>query len=221
MATKNELNSSDVNTFFSTPEVVANLTKFKKPARFLAGEVIFLAGDEPQGIYIIENGLAKIEVVSQAGSTHTLRLVSTGNILGYRSLFAGESYHATALAVEDVEASFVAKADILTLFNIHPHLALKFLAHISKDLRMAEEKWLDQMDKGASERIAEALLFLKDHLATGTWTRREIAAWAGTTPETVIRTLSLFEKEGLIDQTDGRNIYILESEKLRARSLVK
>jgi cAMP-binding proteins - catabolite gene activator and regulatory subunit of cAMP-dependent protein kinases len=221
MAIKNEFSINDESVIFSSPEVIAHLTKFKKPARFDADQVIFRAGDEPQGIFILENGLVKIEVVSQGGATHTLRLVSPGNILGYRSLFAGEEYHATAIAVEDVEVSFVAKSDIFILFDMHPQLALKFLSHISKDLRMAEEKWLDQMDKGASERIAEALLFLREHLATGTWTRREIAAWAGTTPETVIRTLALFEKDGLIDQSDGRSINIIESEKLRERSIRK
>ncbi|MNL26931.1 Anaerobic regulatory protein [compost metagenome] len=221
MANKNELSSADESVIFSSPEVLASLKKSKIPCQFKSNETIFRAGDEPNGIYILEKGLAKIEVISQGGATHTLRLVAPGNILGYRSLFANEAYHATAIAVDDAELSFVPKAAILKLFDLHPTLALKFLAHISKDLRMAEEKWLDQMDKGASERIAEALLFLREHLATGTWTRREIAAWAGTTPETVIRTLALFEKEGLIDQTDGRNIYILESEKLRARSLAK
>jgi len=86
---------------------------------------------------------------------------------------------------------------------------------------LAKEKWMDQMDKGASERIAEALLFLQDHFSHQNWTRREIAQWAGTTPETVIRTLSQFEKEGLIDQTDGRSIRILSKEKLRERADVR
>ncbi|MNL55757.1 transcriptional regulator FixK [compost metagenome] len=76
------------------------------------------------------------------------------------------------------------------------------------------------MDKGASERIAEALLFLQDHFKHQNWTRREIAQWAGTTPETVIRTLAQFEKEGLIDQSDGRSIRILLKEKLQERAQI-
>lgn len=82
---------------------------------------------------------------------------------------------------------------------------------------MAEEKWVGQMDKGAPERVAEALVFLQDHFSQQQWTRREIAQWAGTTPETVIRTLAQFEKDGLIDQSDGRNIRILSKERLIAR----
>ena len=106
----------------------------------------------------------------------------------------------------------------MNIFACHPELAMKLLSHISKDLRVAEEKWLGQMDKGASERIAEALLFLQEHFQHQNWTRREIAQWAGTTPETVIRTLSQFEKDGLIDQSDGRSIRIVLKDKLKERA---
>ena len=64
------------------------------------------------------------------------------------------------------------------------------------------------MDKAALARVAEAILFLSDHFDHSHWTRKEILDWAGTTPETVIRTLSQFEKDGLI-RLEGRDIVIL------------
>jgi CRP-like cAMP-binding protein len=219
MSTKSDLTRADESLIFSEPDVVAVLEKSKVIHNFKANDIIFREGDAPTGIFIVDRGLAKVEVTSENGSTHTLRLVGPGGVLGYRSLFASEPYHATAIAAEDAVTSFIPKKDVEDLFNSHPQLAMKLLAHISKDLRLAEAKWLDQMDKGAPERIAAALLYLQDHLANGTWTRREIAAWAGTTPETVIRTLALFEKEGLIDQSDGRHIHIIAKEKLHSRTL--
>ncbi len=195
--------------------------KARVSCRFKAGQVIFYSGNDPLGIFTIQSGLVKLEVTSASGAAHTLRLVGPGGTLGYRSLFANEPYHASAVAVEDCELCFVPKAEIMNIFKNYPELAMKLLSHISKDLRLAEEKWMDQMDKGASERIAEALLFLQDHFAHQNWTRREIAQWAGTTPETVIRTLSQFEKDGLIDQTDGRSIRILSKDKLRDRAEIR
>lgn len=205
----------------SSPDVISMIEKARVTCRFKAGQVIFYAGNDPLGIFTIQSGLVKLEVTSPTGGAHTLRLVGAGGALGYRSLFANEPYHASAVAVEDCELCFVPKAEIMNIFKTHPELAMKLLSHISRDLRMAEEKWMDQMDKGASERIAEALLFLQDHFSHQQWTRREIAQWAGTTPETVIRTLSQFEKEGLIDQTDGRSIRILSKDKLRERAEVR
>ncbi|MCK6599626.1 MAG: helix-turn-helix domain-containing protein, partial [Bdellovibrionaceae bacterium] len=63
----------------------------------------------------------------------------------------------------------------------------------------------------------EAILFLQDHFKDQLWTRKEIAQWAGTTPETVMRTLSQFEKEGLIDQS-GRRIIIIKRDKIQEKA---
>lgn len=199
----------------SSPKALHAIEKAKVICRFKSGQVIFYADNDPLGIFTISKGLIKLEVTSASGAAHTLRWVGPGGALGYRSLFAGEPYQASAIAVEDVELCFIPKTEIMQIFKDNPELAMKLLSHVSKDLRQAEEKWMDQMDKGASERIAEALLFLHEHFNHQGWTRREIAQWAGTTPETVIRTLAQFEKEGWIDQTDGRTISILNKDKLR------
>lgn len=200
------------------PEVVPLLERSKVISLYKAGQTIFYAGNEPLGLFTVTKGLVKLETTSQSGAAHTLRIIGPGGVLGYRSLFAAEPYHASAIALDEVEMCFIPKSDVMGIFKQFPEAAMKLLSHLSKDLRQAEEKWMDQMDKGASERIAEALLFLQSHFEHEGWTRREIAQWAGTTPETVIRTLAQFEKEGLIDQSDGRQIRIISVSKLQARS---
>ena len=201
----------------SSPIVRSVIDRAKVVTTYKSGQVIFYTGNVPLGIFTIQTGVVKLEALSSTGAAHTLRIVGPGGALGYRSLFADEAYHASAVAMEDTELCFIPKAAIMSLFNMHPEIAMKLLTHISKDLRHAEEKWMDQMDKGASERIAEALLFLRDHFQNQAWTRREIAQWAGTTPETVIRTVAQFEKDGLINQKDGRQIHVLSEENLKRR----
>ena len=166
----------------STIEALPLIDQAKVMCRYKAGQTIFYADNDPLGIFTITKGLIKLEVVSPSGSAHTLRMVGPGGALGYRSLFSGEPYHASAIAMEDVELCFIPKAAVMNIFKQDP---------------------------------AEALLFLQDHFTHQGWTRREIAQWAGTTPETVIRTLAQFEKEGFIDQSDGRSIRILNRDKLR------
>lgn len=201
----------------SSPDIPRSLEKSKISCKFKRDQVIFYADNEPLGLFFVQSGLVKLEKISEDGSAHTLRIMGPGSILGYRSLFADEPYHATAIAVDQVELCFVPKAEILAIFHEHPEVALRLLNHVAKDLRLAEERWMDQMDKGAPERIAEALIFLQDHFHSQTWTRREIAEWAGTTPETVMRTLAQFEKESLIDQS-GRLITILNKDLLRSKA---
>lgn len=202
----------------SSPEGLAVIEKVKVVTKLKAGQYIFYAGNDPLGIFTLQKGLVKLEVTSESGVAHTLRMVGPGGALGYRSLFADEPYHASAVAVEDVVLCFIPKHDILSLFKTHPDIMVKLLSHVSKDLRQAEKKWMDQMDKGASERVAEALLFLQENFANQNWTRREIAQWAGTTPETVIRTLAQFEKENLIHQKEGRHIEIINRDELKVRA---
>lgn len=201
----------------SSPAVPEALQKAKVSCSFKRDQVIFYADNEPLGLFFVQSGLVKLEKVTEDGAAHTLRIMGPGGILGYRSLFSEETYHATAIAVDQVELCFIPKAEILSVFKDHPEIALKLLSHVSKDLRIAEERWMDQMDKEASERVAEAVLFLQEHFHSQTWTRREIAEWAGTTPETVMRTLAQFEKEGLIQQ-NGRQINILNKDVLRSKA---
>ena len=201
----------------ASPEVSALIDKIKVKCKYKHGQSIFMEGSEPLGLFTLQSGLVKLEVNSSEGNSHTLRLVGPGGVIGYRSLFAGESYKANAIAVEDSELCFIPKKELLDIFAKHPEASLRFMEFICKDLRQAEEKWIDQIDKGAPERVAEAILFLQDHFKDQLWTRKEIAQWAGTTPETVMRTLSQFEKEGLIDQS-GRRIIIIKRDKIQEKA---
>lgn len=205
------------NLFASFPQFRAELEQMKVAHHFRPGGIFFRTGEIPLGLYIIHEGLAKLEVISENGAAHTLRLVGPGGVLGYRSLFADEAYHASAIAVENTDVYFIPKNEVMQLFHKHPEVTLRFLSHLAKDLRTAETKWVHQIDKGASQRVAESLLFLSEKFKHANWTRREIAQWAGTTTETVIRTLAHFEKENLVAQT-GREIKIVDRERLNERA---
>ena len=198
----------------TSPEVWRILDVSKQKTTFKPNQSIFYQGNEPLGLFTISTGLVKLEMTSEHGQTHTLRYLGPGSALGYRSLFSNEQYQATAVAVENSEVCFIPKNVVMDIFKQYPEVTLKILEALAKDLRIAEEKWTSQMDKDASERIAEALIFLQEHFTHQNWTRKEIAEWAGTTPETVIRTLALFEKEGYIDQSQGRVIKLINKQKL-------
>lgn len=191
----------------------------RSEVNFKTGQTIFYEGNEPIGLYVIQDGLVKLQSLSADGSSNTLRLLGPGQALGYRALFAGESYHSSAICVEDCTLCFVPKNVLLNIVKDYPQVAMNLLQQLSKDLRTAEDKWVTQVNKGAPERVAEAILFLDKHFHDQPWTRREIAQWAGTTPETVMRTLAQFEKEGLIS-SEGRAYTITDPKKLFEKTQV-
>ncbi|MFZ3231463.1 MAG: Crp/Fnr family transcriptional regulator [Pseudobdellovibrio sp.] len=200
--------SKDQSILCADATAVELIDKVKVTCNFSKDQSIFLAGASPLGLFSIQSGLIKLETISESGTSHTLRLVGAGDVLGYRALFSNETYKASAVAMEDAVVCFIPKNEVFCLFNSHPKLMLNLIQYLSKDLGNAESKWVDQMDKAALARVAEAVLFLTEQFDHSHWTRKEIADWAGTTSETVIRTLSQFEKDGLI-KLDGRQIKIV------------
>lgn len=200
-----------------SPEVTDFISKIKVNCSFKAGEFLFHAGASSLGLYVIKSGIVKIELLTDDGDAHTVRLVGAGGLVGYRSFFSDQNYKKSAIAIEDCEVCFLPRAEVIQIFQAEPVLTLKLAKQFSEDLDYAEKKWVDQIDKGAPARIANALLFLNDKFADSSWTRKEIAEWAGTTPETVIRTLAQFEKDQLITQ-NYRNFSILDRQGLMERS---
>jgi CRP-like cAMP-binding protein len=184
---------------------------------YAKGQTLFYAGNNPTGLFCVREGLVKLESVSGDGHGHLLRILGPGDLVGYRSLFSDEPYDASAVAQEDVKICFIPKQVIFGLIRSEPDLALALLSRLSSEIKDSEDRMCKATDQSASERVAEALIFLKDHFGGQNWTRREIGEWAGTTPETVMRTLAVFEDEGLI-RTQGRKIEVLDRAKLVAKT---
>jgi CRP-like cAMP-binding protein len=197
----------------TSDEISKKIAQIKVDCHYKAGEIIFRQGDFPLGLFSIRSGIVKIESLSEDGNAHTLRLAGSGDLLGYKTFFSGETYKNNSVAVEETSICFFPRKEVLNLFQCHPELGFKLISQLSSDLAQIEDKWVSQIEKGAPARVAEALLFLKERFADSSWTRKEIAEWAGTTPETVIRTLAQFEKEGIISQ-NYKNFNILLEEKL-------
>jgi CRP-like cAMP-binding protein len=190
----------------------------KRHDSYAKGAVIFERGDSPSGLFCVLKGVVKVETENEEGKSHILRIVGPGNALGYRALFSQSNYQARAVAHEKCEICFIPRPAIEKLVQLHPELSLKFLALLSEDVKRAEERLCSATDKATASRVADTILFLDSHYSPEKpWTRKEIADWAGTTPETVMRTLTQFEDESLI-RSRGKFIEIADRKKLLAIS---
>lgn len=204
----------------STSDAISKrVSEVKADCFYKAGETIFRNGDKPLGLFAVRRGVVKLESLSEDGHAHTVGLVGAGGLLGYRAFFAGDAYQKSAIALEDTDVCFLPRLEVMELFQCHPELGLKLIGQMGMDLQQAQTKWVSQIDKGAPARVAEALIFLNEKFSGSSWTRKEIAEWAGTTTETVIRTLAQFEKEGMIAQ-NYRNFTVLDVEKLRKKAVI-
>lgn len=190
-------------------------TSYKK------GDSIFKEGSRPFGVFCLNKGKVKLVRTGDDGREHIVRLVRPGDPLGYRSLLSGDKYSASAVAIEDCNVCFVPKDLFLGILSSDHELSLEMMRLLSDDLGKAEQHLTHLAQKPVRERVAEALLFIKETYGfegdeitiNASFSREDIANIVGTATETVIRLLSEFNKEELI-KLSGKKIAILNLEKL-------
>ena len=188
---------------------------------FKKGQVIFYEGNYPHGMYCINKGKVKISKLGDEGKEQIVRFAGEGELLGYRSALSNESYKATATAMEECYICHIPKDKFSEVLNNNSKFSLEIIKLLSNDLKKSEQNLLNISQKPVKERIAETLLNLKKRFGYEedgktlcmTLTRREIGDIAATTTETTIRTLSSFDKEGII-RLEGKKIEVLDIDKL-------
>lgn len=198
-----------------------NSCAFGKGIESLVSENLDFAGKEiiiqPEAsvryLYIIREGLVKLEIYNSSGVVATVRIAGPGQFFGYRSLFSREPAYFTATAIEKSKLCLVRKEDIPRILEKDSSFTMRLIEQLASDLKVADERWLAQFGDEAQFRIVRVLLDLDRNFPKHYWTRKEISQLAGTTPETVFRALSKFKSRGLVQVSDD-GISILNREEL-------
>ncbi len=188
---------------------------------FKKGQVIFSEGGHPLGLFCINDGKVKIEHSGVDGKEQIVRMAKGGDVLGYRALLSNERYNASAVALDDTDVCFIPKDPFFNVLKTNPGLSLDIIKMLSSELRKAEETITDLAQKPVRERMAEALLFLKEtygfeedgQTINVILSREDIANLVGTATETAIRLLSEFKKDGIVESV-GKKLRIANIEKL-------
>jgi len=185
------------------------------------GQVIFHEGARPLGIFCVNRGKIKLVKLGEDGKEQILRLIKPGDLMGYRALLSGDKYSASAVVMEDSGICFIPKELFMGILQKDGILSMEIMKLLSDDLRKAETSITHLAQKPVRERLAEALLFIKETYGFEEdgktidlkITREELANIVGTATETTIRLLSEFKNEGVL-QLEGKKIAVLNLTKL-------
>jgi CRP-like cAMP-binding protein len=202
-------------------EELDELNDNKSSAHYKKGQVIFMEGHPPHGLFCVNSGKIKVHQQGDVGKEHIIRLVGSGDILGYRALLSGGYYTCSATALEDADVCFVPREVFFSLISKDLKLSMAVMKLMANDLREAEHRMTNLAQKPVRERMAETLLFIKEtygYEPDGTTlnvnlSREEIAGMVGTATETAIRLLSEFKSDGIIE-TVGKRIVIKDHKAL-------
>lgn len=187
------------------------------------GERIFSEGDKVKGIYFINDGYIKVSSAYNKTHERILRLSGKGELLGHRG-FAASRYPVSATALTNATLTFMPNTVFRTLIKSNPALSIYLVDFLADELREAEEGMKSLMYSDIKNRIARILIRLIDLVGYDkldpqklafNLSRKDFANMAGTTYETVVRTLAYFHKKKYI-RIDGKAIRIINVKKIRS-----
>ncbi len=183
-------------------------------------QLIYVEGNHPVRLFHILKGKVKTYKTNEDGKELTVGLFGEGDYFGYTAILEGTVYKETTEAIEDTMLAIIAKEDFEKILGANKEVTQQFIQLLAKNVTDRENQLVGIAYNSLRKRVAEALVQLqKKYTKDGEEnfsihiSREDLAHIAGTATESMIRTLSDFKTEKLIDIKDGL-IIILNEKKL-------
>jgi CRP-like cAMP-binding protein len=194
------------------PAEIANIEPYFQEYRFERNQYLFWEGDAANRMYVIKAGRVRILKTSASGKEMVLEVMVPGQICGGNALFA-DTHRNSAQAVETTVAYGLSHESYDQLLSRYPEIARGIIKFLGAKLMDAHDVIISLVSSKVDSRIASVIVRLCENHGTHTkdgilinirLTRRDIADIVGSTVETTIRTISKFQKKGLISTVSGR-----------------
>jgi CRP-like cAMP-binding protein len=188
------------------PDRRAVLAKCRR-LRFTRKEVIFHEGDIGDSVHLLAKGTVAVRVSTPGGDVATLEVLRTGDAFGEQALIGDEARSATVVALEPSETLRLTRADFEALLEHEPAIARLLVAMLDARLRATSRYLLEALYMPADARVFRQLSRLADIYVGQSVipvTQDDLATMAGTTRQTVNRTLRDARDEGLVVLARGR-----------------
>jgi len=197
-----------------------NLVEGRNTNKYKKRQIIYTEGNHPNRLFYVLKGKVKAYKTNEDGKELVTELYSPGDFLGHIALLEGAAYKDTAAAMEETELAIIPREDFDHLMHSSPELSNKFIRLLAGDVSNLENKLLGLAYDSLRKKVANALIILQKKYKGDSGdpfiidiNRESLATIAGTAKESLIRTLSDFKNEKLVDIEEGR-IRILNAAKL-------
>jgi len=180
-------------------------------------KIILMEEDEGDTFFVLDKGSVKITRISEDGREIILSILHEGDFFGEMTIFDGEARSANVVSLEETEVFILRRPDFLEILKQYPQISIHLLQELAGRLRKSDAL-IESLSLGdAEKRIGLTLLRIAEdqgiyksgdvHIEKLPY-QQDIANMAGTSRETVSRTLKLFEDRGIIEK-EGHKLVML------------
>lgn len=189
------------------------LAEHAVPRHYRKDEVLFLAGEEAHGLFVIVNGSVRAFRESPDGREQVIHVERAGATVAEVPVFDDGTYPSTVAAEEDTDTLFLDKRDVRQLSLQHPAIPMAAVRVLASRLRRCAELVEALSLKEVGQRVARFLLSeARRHgqptnegiCLTLSQTNQQIAARVGSVREVISRALSRLQHDGLIVLEDRK-----------------
>ncbi|PBQ33717.1 transcriptional regulator [Sphingobacteriaceae bacterium] len=217
-------NVQGLNKFFNEVQKFDDLKKLSTDRRtktYKKKETIFSEESIPVFLYFLVKGKVKTYRSHEYGKELITTLYKEGDFFGYNSLLEEKPYTETAEALEDSEVCLIPKEDFYALVHNNMNVMRTFIKMLSGNVAEKEKQLINLAYSSVRKRVAEALLHLQERYSkpadqnfSMAISREDLANMVGTATESLIRTLSEFKEDKLVE-IKGSSITIIDPVKLK------
>jgi len=194
-------------------EELAFLAKTSSQGFFRKSEIIFNENEEIRRFCFLKLGLLKLSKKDEEGKCHIISIAKPNDCVGLLSVFSNTHYNYSLTALEDSIIYYVDLASLKHIISNNGHFGVKMLVRISQAADKVINNTFEINNKNLRGRIAYILLDFSENIYKknsfeSPVSRKEMGQLIGMTTENVIRILSEFRKDGIIEIT-GKTIKVL------------
>lgn len=201
---------------FLTRDEMDRLNFEKDYRHYKRGDILYHEGNRISGFYCINSGIIKVFKTGVDGKEQIIRFARKGEIIAYRSVLSNEPACTSAKVIEDCQVCFIPSELLIQFVKTNPSFSFEVVKLTCHELAEANSYITDIAQKTVRERVAEVIIQLVKDFGLDdqkylriTLTREELANIVGTATESVIRLLSEFKSDMLIE-LNGRRIKVLD-----------
>lgn len=210
---RNDRNCIEIVPIFSNLnyEEMMEVASITTDRTYKKGEMIYMAGDVGEKLYVIHTGKVKINRFTESGKEQVIRVIGPGEFMGELSLFSSAHMTDNAEALEDTRMCIIGGENLKELMRRYPDITFKVIEEISQRLEKAEHLIENISLSSVEKRLSQTLLNMSqegDEINLE-MSKGDLASQIGMSQETLSRKLSAFQELGIIKQIGHRKIVIL------------